>query len=156
MDALAMIEQDGRVVTFSTDDERWEAVRRRDKSADGRFYYSVLTTGVYCRPSCPSRAARRENVAFHATRADAERAGFRPCKRCRPNSPSLAERQATAVARGCRMIERAVETGDEVPALAALAEAVEMSRFHFHRIFKDVAGVTPKEYAAAHRAGRMK
>jgi AraC family transcriptional regulator of adaptative response/methylated-DNA-[protein]-cysteine methyltransferase len=156
MVALAMINQDARVATFSRDDERWEAVRRRDKSADGQFYYSVLTTGVYCRPSCPSRAARRENVAFYATCADAERAGFRACKRCQPNALSPAERQAAAVARACRMIERAVENGDDVPALADLAAAVGLSRFHFHRIFKEIAGVTAKEYAIAHRAGRMK
>src|SRR5437660_1763182 len=89
----------------SGDEERWEAVTRRDRAADGRFYYSVRTTGVYCRPSCAARPARRENVAFHTTCADAERVGFRPCKRCRPNEASLAERQASAVAAACRAIE---------------------------------------------------
>ena len=83
---------------FDTDAQRWEAVTHRDARADDAFFYSVRTTGVYCRPSCASRLARRENVAFHATRADAERAGFRPCKRCRPNEAPLAERQAEAVA----------------------------------------------------------
>lgn len=75
------------------------ALRMRDTQADGSFVYSVRTTGVYCRPSCPARPARPENVGFHATCADAEAAGFRPCKRCRPNEPALAERQADAVAR---------------------------------------------------------
>jgi AraC family transcriptional regulator of adaptative response/methylated-DNA-[protein]-cysteine methyltransferase len=75
---------------FPTEHERWDAVQRRDPAADGMFYYSVATTGVYCRPTCGARLPRRENVAFHATCADAERAGFRPCKRCRPNGPSLA------------------------------------------------------------------
>src|SRR4051812_15149945 len=80
-----------RPVAFVTDAARWDAVQRRDANADGRFYYSVATTGVYCRPSCAARLPRRENVAFHAIRADAERAGFRPCKRCRPaaqNAPA--------------------------------------------------------------------
>src|SRR5882672_7937261 len=90
---------------FASDDARWQAVKRRDRAADGAFYYSVLTTGVYCRPSCASRLARRENVRFHATPAAAERAGFRPCKRCRPNEPALAERQAKAIAQACRLIE---------------------------------------------------
>ena len=73
-----------------TDADRWQAVVRRDARADGRFYYSVRTTGVYCRPACAARLARRENVGFHASCAEAEQAGFRPCKRCRPNEPALA------------------------------------------------------------------
>src|SRR5712692_1607580 len=113
---------------------RWEAVRRRDKAADGAFFYSVRTTGVYCRPSCAARLPRRENVGFHQTCAEAERAGFRPCRRCRPNEPGLAKRQATAVAKTCRRIEAA----DELPSLDALADAAGMSRFHFHRVFKAV------------------
>jgi AraC family transcriptional regulator of adaptative response/methylated-DNA-[protein]-cysteine methyltransferase len=135
-----------------SDDARWRAVERRDKAADGTFVYSVRTTGVYCRPSCAARLPRRENVAFHATCADAERAGFRPCRRCRPNEPALADQQATAVARACRWIEEAEET----PALAALAQAAGLSRFHFHRVFKAVTGVTPKAYAAAHRGKRVR
>ena len=138
--------------SFSRDDERWEAVRRRDRAADGTFYYSVRTTGVYCRPSCAARLARRENVGFHATCAEAERAGFRPCKRCRPNESALADRQASIVAKACRLIEAA----DEMPGLDALAESAGMSRFHFHRVFKAVAGVTPKAYADAHRARRVR
>jgi AraC family transcriptional regulator, regulatory protein of adaptative response / methylated-DNA-[protein]-cysteine methyltransferase len=143
---------DQRLPAFATDDARWEALRRRDRAADGAFYYSVLTTGVYCRPSCASRPARRENVGFHATREAAEAAGFRPCKRCRPNEAPLAERQASAVARACRLIEEA----DEAPSLDALAEAAGMSRFHFHRVFKAVTGVTPNAYAAAHRGRRVR
>jgi AraC family transcriptional regulator of adaptative response/methylated-DNA-[protein]-cysteine methyltransferase len=127
-------------------------VQRRDPAADGAFYYSVRTTGVYCRPSCAARRARRENVAFHASPAAAEKAGFRPCKRCRPNEPALAERQAAAVAKACRLIEQA----EEMPSLAALAKAAGMSRFHFHRIFRAVTGVTPKAYADAHRAQRVR
>jgi AraC family transcriptional regulator of adaptative response/methylated-DNA-[protein]-cysteine methyltransferase len=136
---------------FVSDTERWDAVVRRDAAADGLFFYSVRTTGVYCRPSCPSRGAKRENVGFHATALAAERAGFRPCKRCRPNEPALRDRQAGAIARACRLIEAAEET----PSLAALARAAGMSRFHFHRLFKAETGVTPKAYADAHRARRM-
>jgi AraC family transcriptional regulator, regulatory protein of adaptative response / methylated-DNA-[protein]-cysteine methyltransferase len=137
---------------FATDDARWEAVRRRDGAADGVFYYSVLTTGVYCRPSCASRLARRDNVAFHASCEAAEAAGFHPCKRCRPNEASVAERHAAAVAHACRLIEEA----EEAPSLEALAGAAGMSRFHFHRMFKAVTGVTPKAYADAHRAQRVR
>ncbi len=134
------------------DDERWAAVVRRDAAADEQFYYSVSTTGVYCRPSCPSRLARRENVRFHATCAEAQRAGFRPCKRCKPDQPSLAKQYANMVAETCRLIEAA----ETPPDLADLAQAAGMSRYHFHRIFKAVTGVTPKAYAAAHRAQRVR
>jgi AraC family transcriptional regulator, regulatory protein of adaptative response / methylated-DNA-[protein]-cysteine methyltransferase len=136
----------------SRDDACWRAIERRDRAADGTFVYSVRTTGVYCRPSCAARQPRRENVAFHATCADAERAGFRPCKRCRPNEPALADQHAAAVARACRQIEEAEET----PSLDALARAAGLSRFHFHRVFKAVTGVTPKAYAAAHRGKRVR
>jgi AraC family transcriptional regulator, regulatory protein of adaptative response / methylated-DNA-[protein]-cysteine methyltransferase len=138
--------------TFSTDEDRWAAVVRRDRSAEGAFYYSVQTTCVYCRPACPARLARRENVRFHATCEEAERAGFRPCKRCRPNEPALAEQRAAAVAKACRLIESAAA----MPDLDALAAAAGMSRFHFHRVFKTITGVTPKAYAAAHRAQRVR
>jgi AraC family transcriptional regulator of adaptative response/methylated-DNA-[protein]-cysteine methyltransferase len=134
------------------DDARLAAVRRRDPAADGRFVYSVATTGVYCRPSCAARPARRENIAFHADGAAARAAGFRPCRRCRPDEPPLAERHAAAVARACREIEAAEET----PPLAALATAAGMSPYHFHRVFKAATGVTPKAYANARRAQRLR
>ena len=137
---------------FSSDEERWVAVVRRDSSADGVFYYSVRTTGVYCRPSCTSRCALRTNVRFHASCEEAEHAGFRACKRCRPNAPGLAEQHAASVAKACRLIE----TSGEAPNLDALAAAAGMSRFYFHRVFKSIAGVTPKAYAAAHRAQRVR
>ncbi len=136
---------------FESDADRWQAVVQRDRTADGHFFYSVRTTGVYCRPSCPSRGAKRENVSFYLTTEAAERAGFRPCKRCRPNEAGLRDRQAAVVARICRLIEEA----DESPSLAALAKAAGMSRFHFHRLFKAETGVTPKAYADAHRARRL-
>jgi AraC family transcriptional regulator of adaptative response/methylated-DNA-[protein]-cysteine methyltransferase len=137
---------------LANDDDRWAAVRRRDRRADGLFYYSVRTTGVYCRPSCAARPARRENVRFHSTRTEAERAGFRPCKRCRPRGPSLTEERASAVAKACRLIA----TAEDPPTLDGLAEAAGLSRFHFHRIFKTITGVTPKRYAAAHRGQRIR
>lgn len=130
-----------------TDGARWAAILARDKSSDGLFFFSVKSTGVYCRPSCPSRRAKRENVAFHATSAEAEAAGFRPCKRCRPDEMSLAARRAEVVAAACR----ALEDSSDVPGLDELAKASGLSRFHFHRIFKEIVGVTPKDYALAHR-----
>ena len=138
--------------TFTTDAEHWEAVLRRDRTADGRFFYSVRTTGVYCRPSCGARRARRENVRFHLTASDAEAAGFRPCKRCRPTEPSDAERQTQAIATACRMIEDA----EQPPTLDELAAAVGLNRFYFHRLFRAITGMTPKAYADAHRGKRVR
>src|SRR6516225_195275 len=100
MTALNMVAKHAAPHEVLTDEQRWEAVRRRDPAAAGAFYYSVRTTGVYCRPTCAARLPRRENVAFHATCADAEHAGFRPCKRCRPNEPALAEAHAAAASAG--------------------------------------------------------
>jgi AraC family transcriptional regulator of adaptative response/methylated-DNA-[protein]-cysteine methyltransferase len=134
--------------SIANDEERWAAVVNRDSSFDGQFYYSVRTTGVFCRPSCPSRLALRENVQFHPTIADAKAAGFRPCKRCKPDQPSLNEQYATMVTETCKLIEAA----EILPNLDTLAQAAGMSRFHFHRIFKTITGVTPKAYAVAHRA----
>ena len=133
------------------DADRWAALAARDAGADGTFVYAVRTTGVYCRPSCASRAARPENVSFHRTCAEAEAAGFRPCRRCRPDAPGLGARRAEAIARACRLIE----TAETAPTLAALAGAAGMSAYHFHRVFKDATGVTPRAYAAAHRAASL-
>lgn len=133
-------------------DPRWTAVAARDPSADGSFFYSVRTTGVYCKPSCASRPARPENLEFHATAADAEVAGFRPCKRCEPDQPSRSARRVERVAELCRMIREA----EEEPSLVALARHAGWSTFHLHRTFKEVTGLTPKAFAAAHRAERMR
>ncbi|MGD9599694.1 MAG: bifunctional DNA-binding transcriptional regulator/O6-methylguanine-DNA methyltransferase Ada [Steroidobacteraceae bacterium] len=133
-------------------DPRWAAIVARDATADGRFYYGVRTTGVYCRPSCPSRRAQPENVRLFDTRAAAERAGFRACKRCRPDAQAPAAAQAAWVAAACRRIE----TADEAPRLADLAASAGVSPFHFHRTFKAVTGVTPKQYAAARRSERLR
>ena len=136
---------------YNSDAQRWEAVQRRERDADGQFWYSVSSTGVYCRPSCGARPALRKNVAFHASCAEAEAAGFRPCLRCKPDQPPLAERQAELVARACRMIEAA----EEMPDLDSLAAACGVSRFHFHRLFKAHTGITPKAYASAERNRRL-
>jgi AraC family transcriptional regulator of adaptative response/methylated-DNA-[protein]-cysteine methyltransferase len=136
----------------TNDKARWEAVLRRDRRADGKFLFGVATTGVYCRPSCSARRPRREHVRFFETAADAEKAGFRACRRCHLNDLSLTERQAALIATACRRIE----TAEEVPGLAALANAAGMSRFHFHRLFKRVTGMTPNAYATAHRSERMR
>jgi AraC family transcriptional regulator of adaptative response/methylated-DNA-[protein]-cysteine methyltransferase len=146
----AAIERDR--ASFAGDEDRWRAVADRDPAADGAFFYSVRTTGVYCRPTCPSRLALRKNVRFHATRREAEAAGFRPCKRCKPDEGGLVGRRAEAVARACRIIEEA----DEAPSLGELAESVGMSAYHFHRVFKACTGVTPKGYAATHRGRRVR
>ena len=134
------------------DDVRYEAVRRRDRAHDGAFVYAVSTTGIYCRPSCASRLARRENVSFFSTGEAAAAAGFRPCKRCRPEAASEQERRSAAVARACALIERQ----EDMPSLDALAAEAGMSRFHFHRVFKAATGLTPKAYAAARRSERMR
>jgi len=135
---------------FASDASRRRALRERNPAADRYFLYSVDTTGVYCRPSCAARAARPEHVAFHASRQDAERAGFRPCKRCRPDLPPRSEREAAIVARACR----ALEDAEEPLALAELAAQASLSPWHFHRVFKRVTGVTPRAYAAARRQHR--
>ncbi len=133
-------------------DPRWTAVRTRDAATDAHFFYSVETTGVYCRPSCGARTPRPENVRFHATRADAEQAGFRPCKRCRPDQPPRAEQQARLVAELCRFIEAA----EQPPRLEALARRAGLSVHHLHRVFKASTGLTPRAYAQAQRARRVR
>lgn len=138
--------------TRTLNDPRWTAVASRDRRADDTFVYSVRTTGVYCRPSCAARRANPENVRFHRTTTDAERAGFRPCRRCKPDQPPLEKLHAARVAEMCRVIESAAVA----PSLAALARRAGLSPYHFHRVFKAFTGVTPRAYAAAHRASRVR
>lgn len=140
-----------RLPHLASDDPRWQPVCARDARADGSFVYAVRTTGVYCRPSCPSRRARPENVRFFASPDAAEAAGFRPCRRCNPRGASTAEANAALVIAACRLIE----TAETPPSLDALAEAAGLSRFHFHRRFKAVTGLTPRAYGHARRAGRL-
>ena len=129
-------------------DAAWAAVVARDRASDGRFVTGVLTTGIYCRPSCPARHPRRGNVRFFADGREAQAAGLRPCLRCRPDE---AARDAEAVQRALRLIEEA----EEPLPLAALAAAAGYSPFHFHRIFKRATGLTPAGYARGRRARAM-
>jgi AraC family transcriptional regulator, regulatory protein of adaptative response / methylated-DNA-[protein]-cysteine methyltransferase len=146
------VEKLGNASGWRSDEDRWSAVQRRERAADGVFYYSVRTTGVYCRPSCAARLPLRGNVRFHATAAAAEAAGFRACKRCRPNEPDLAARRAAAVAVACRLIDKS----ETLPRVPELASAAAMSRFHFQRVFKEVTGLTPQSYAREKRAERLR
>ncbi len=136
----------------TVNDSRWEAVIVRDPDADGTFYYAVTTTGVYCRPSCGARLPRRENVLFHNTRKEAEDAGFRPCKRCKPDASSLDEQHTAKIIAACRFIEES----PEVPGLQQLADRAGLSTFHFHRLFKAITGLTPRGFAAAYKAKRLR
>lgn len=150
MKALA---KKAQLATITVNDPRWASVVTRNAEADGGFYYSVRTTGVYCRPSCAARLARAENVNFYPTREEAEKAGFRPCKRCQPDHPSLAVQYAAKVTLACRIIEEAETV---VPVLEDLAKRVGVSPYHFHRIFKQIIGLTPRQYAAAQREQRVR
>jgi O-6-methylguanine DNA methyltransferase len=140
----------------SDDEACWRSVQRRDPAADGAFVYAVVTTGVYCRPSCPSREARREHVRFYADATAAVAAGFRPCRRCRPDVTSPAPHHATAIAEACREIVRAIDAGEPTPGLAALAATAGLSRHHFHRLFRAATGVTPRAFAATARAAALR
>jgi len=133
-------------------DSRWTSLLTRDRHADGKFFYSVASTGVYCRPSCGARTPRPENVYFFATTAEAEAAGYRACKRCKPNELGPASEIAAKIAKSCRLIERSETT----PTLQVLSKQAGMSRFHFHRTFKSITGVTPAQYASAQRSARMR
>ena len=133
------------------DEEKcWEAVRAHDASQAGQWVYTTKTTGVYCRPGCASRQPLRKNVAFYRTNEEAEAAGFRACKRCRPNE-GLADRHVAAVERACALIRER----DTLPSLAELAGAAGISRYHFHRVFKQITGATPREWGKAHRLARF-
>ena len=133
-------------------DPRWAQLKARDAAADGAFVYGVTTTGVYCRPSCPSRAAKPQNVRFFAANGEAEAAGFRACLRCKPTGESLASETAAKVAAAARMIDEA----ETPPVLEDLAEAVGLSPFHFHRVFKAATGLTPRQYADARRGMKVR
>jgi AraC family transcriptional regulator of adaptative response/methylated-DNA-[protein]-cysteine methyltransferase len=134
------------------DDPRWARIVARDKTADGQLWYSVATTGVYCRASCPSRTANPKNVQLHDTLESARATGFRPCKRCNPDGPSSDAGNAALVVRACRIIGES----EEEPSLEELAGAIGRSPGYFHRVFKSVIGLTPKDYAAAHRARKVR
>ncbi|MCI4664557.1 MAG: bifunctional DNA-binding transcriptional regulator/O6-methylguanine-DNA methyltransferase Ada [Neomegalonema sp.] len=125
----------------------WNAVLDRTARPDPYFVYAVKTTGVYCRPDCPSRRPARRNVEFFPDHAAAEACGYRACMRCQPNGQSPRQANAERIEQACRLIQ----TAAEAPRLADLAAAVGMSPFHFQRVFKAHTGVSPKSYAQAHR-----
>lgn len=137
-------------------DPRWRAVIARDAQADGGFVFAVRSTGIYCRPSCPARRPKPENVAFHASPQEAEKAGFRACLRCRPAGSPPAEAMEAAAVQACRRIEAQIAAGESPPSLADLAAESGFSLFHFQRRFKALTGLTPRAYAAARRAERLR
>jgi AraC family transcriptional regulator, regulatory protein of adaptative response / methylated-DNA-[protein]-cysteine methyltransferase len=136
----------------AADDPRWARIVARDKTADGHLWYSVLTTGVYCRPSCPSRTTSPKNVQLHDTLESARATGCRPCKRCNPDGPSIEVENAALVAKACRIIEES----EEEPSLRDLANAIGRSPSYFHRLFKATTGLSPKDYAAGQRAKKVR
>ena len=136
------------------DSTAWESVLRRDPSADARFLYGVTTTGIYCRPSCPSRRPKRDNVAFFSSAEAAERAGFRACQRCRPDR---AKEPNHAVERARDYIDAHVsDLSDERITLELLGEHVGLSPYHLQRKFKETLGLSPAQYTRARKSERLR
>jgi AraC family transcriptional regulator of adaptative response/methylated-DNA-[protein]-cysteine methyltransferase len=133
--------------------EYWEAVRSRNRAFDGIFVYAVRSTGIYCRPSCPSRRPRREHVQFFDSPAEAEQAGYRACRRCQPEKQTPDEPNLALVQRICRHLS---EPRDQIPTLNQLAQEFHLSPYHLQRTFKRIVGVTPRQYAEAQRLARFK
>jgi len=140
------------VGAFATDEQRWAAVQARDPAADPHFVYAVRTTGVYCRPSSSARLPKRDNVEFFDSAAAAEAAGYRASRRAAGDRTAVAAHRAALVASACRLIE----ASETLPGLNELASRAGMSPYHFHRIFKMETGLTPKAYAYACRAGKLR
>jgi len=136
------------IARYETDTQRWQAVVAREHSADGQFIYAVKTTGIYCRPICAARLPKREHVEFFVNGAAAAAAGYRPCKRCKPEQIAVAQQQTKMIEKICRLLEQSEAT----LTLDVLAQHAQMSRFHFQRTFKKIIGVTPKQYQQALRA----
>ena len=152
--------------TMRPNEKRWHAVQTRDRGADGAFVYAVRSTGIYCRPSCPSRKPRREQVEFFSLPEAAEQRGFRACLRCRPRLARLRDPRAAVVARVCREIEAQIDAdggkagdgdGREIRmTLATLSSAERMSTHQLERAFRSVMGISPRQYADARRMRRLK
>lgn len=136
-----------------TDDQRWNAIIERDAAWNGKFVYAVRTTGIYCRPTCPSRRPFRSNVEFYEAAGAAEAAGYRPCQRCHPHSDEPTEPQLDRIVDICRYLEAHDE---RPPTLADLSARFALSPFHLQRTFKRIVGVSPRQYADAVRQGRLK
>jgi AraC family transcriptional regulator of adaptative response/methylated-DNA-[protein]-cysteine methyltransferase len=150
--AGAQVSEVGQVVR-AIDDERWDRVLRRDRAADGQFVYAVTSTGVFCRPSCPSRRPGRDRVRFFETTAAAEHEGFRACRRCRPTSALATPSNVDAIRRASLYL---TQHADEVVSLASLGKVARLSPSHLQRQFKRALGVSPREYQAACRADRFR
>src|SRR5262245_21529041 len=144
---------DDLAARMADNETRWQAVLNRDAAADGTFVYGVQSTGVYCRPSCPSRRPRRDRVALFTLPEAAEHAGYRACKRCHPEQAAIRDPHVELVQRVCRAIAANPEGG---LTLAALSADVGLSPFHLQRIFKRVMSITPKQFADAYRMERFK
>lgn len=136
-----------------TDEQLWQKVVAKDRSADGSFVFAVSSTGIYCRPSCPSRRPRRENVSFFSVAEAAERGGFRACRRCHPRDAAVKDPQVVMAQAVCRLIDK---NDGEPLTLAALSEQLGVSAFHLQRTFKTVMGITPAQYAESARLDRFK
>ena len=137
---------------YESDSSRWQAVVDRDKAADGCFYYAVITTGIFCRPGCSSRFPNRVNVEYFENVAEAERAGFRPCKRCNPTGETKDKILKQKIVEACRRIENS----DKPIKLDTLAREAGLSSYHFHRLFKKNVGVTPKAYSSSQQSLRFR
>jgi len=142
--------EESNATRWLTEDDRWAAVTRREREADGAFFYAVRTTGVFCRPSCASRQPRRENVSFFTDAAAARAAGFRDCKRCQPGG---LPRELDIVNRACAALDADPQ---QRLTLAQLSDAVHVSPFHLQRLFKRVVGVSPRQYQAAQRGAALR
>lgn len=135
---------------LSADEERWQRVLARDPNADGKFVTAVTSTKIYCRPSCPAKTPLRKNVRFYTTPQEAEAAGFRACKRCRPNEPN---QQAQQIKSLCDYIEQNLDSSLTLEDLSAQAH---LSPYHLQRTFKKIVGVSPKKYVAQLRHNRLR
>jgi AraC family transcriptional regulator of adaptative response/methylated-DNA-[protein]-cysteine methyltransferase len=153
MSMTQLTEEPAMIPTVRLDDERrWRAVLARDGSQDSAFVYGVRSTGIYCRPSCPSRRPRRDRVRFFARADEAQRAGFRPCRRCRPNEAAALDPRLATMRKACRLIDEA----EGVVTLAQLGAALGVSPHHLQRSFTRVMGISPRAYAEARRLARVK
>lgn len=137
---------------FPDEQSRWNALTQRNSAAEGTFFYGVRTTGVVCRPGCPSRLPKRDNVEFFASISAAQGAGYRPCKRCVPGGTSARQRQEDIIVSACRRLEEA----ETPPTLAVLAAEAGLSPAHFQRRFRAAVGLSPRQYASAHQARRFR
>jgi AraC family transcriptional regulator of adaptative response/methylated-DNA-[protein]-cysteine methyltransferase len=137
------------------EETRWRAVETRDANFDGIFFYGVRSTGVYCKPSCPSRRPRRAQVAFFASEDEAEAKKFRACRRCRPREREARDTRREMIEHACRLIEAATPE-EGWPSLATLGATLGVSRYYLQREFKKIVGVSPRQYAVAHRIKQFK